>query len=98
MFDQNDPHQDLPEQMFAPLRGRNAPGCVAGSWKFGAGQRRQACPATIKKKKKKKKILPLLLYHVLLPKVKSFLKNFLKKFSRFLLTFASGYDIIEERV
>jgi hypothetical protein len=26
------------------------------------------------------------------------LKNFLKKFSRFLLTFASGYDIIEERV
>ena len=55
MFDQNDPHQDLPEQMFAPLRGRNAPGCVAGSWKFGAGQRRQACPATIKKKKKKKK-------------------------------------------
>ena len=34
----------------------------------------------------------------MLHKVKYFLKNFFKKFSQFLLTFASGYDIIEERV
>jgi len=80
-----------------PCRPGNAPGRIGA----GAGSCRRSLRSFKKKKKKKKKkkiLLPLLLYHTLPPKVKYFLKNFLKKISRFLLTFASGYDIIEERV
>ena len=94
MFDQNQAPIYLPNKCSPRAAGATHPGVSmgAGNWSWTTP------PGVSGDNKKKKKILPLLLYHTLLPKVKSFLKNFLKKFSQFLLTFASGYDIIEERV
>lgn len=59
------------EQMFAFYRSCDTPGNVARSYAL----------------LKKKKILPLLLYHISVPIVKSFLENFFKKFFIFYLTF-----------